>query len=492
MPNGIPVSDVVNAQVSLSPVAAGRRSFGGALIAGDSNVIDTSERIRTYSTLDGVGTDFGTTAPEYLAASLFFSQSPRPAILYIGRWARTATNGRLNGKTLTAAQQLLSVFTAISSGGFAVTIDGTVRTLSAIDLSGAANLNAVAAIIQTGLSTWGTCVWDATLQRFVIKSSTTGATSTVAAVATPTALSTALGITAAAGATAVGGIVAETPVEAAAIFTNMTSSWYALTFAASTQPTDAQILALAPVIEASVPSRLLAVSSLDTGVVTPGSTTDIAYLLKTARYRRSLVQYSGTVPYVAASLLGRMLTVDFTASLSTITLKFKQEPGVTPELLTQTQLNAARGKNANVFVSYDNGTAILAEGVMADGSFIDEVHGCDWIQNAVQTDVFNLLYTSGTKIPQTESGINQIITTIEKTLVQAVENGLAAPGLWNADGFGRLARGDFLAKGFYVYSSPLALQAQADREARKAPTIQVALKLAGAVHSANVIINVNR
>ena len=30
------------------------------------------------------------------------------------------------------------------------------------------------------------------------------------------------------------------------------------------------------------------------------------------------------------------------------------------------------------------------------------------------------------------------------------------------------------------------------RAARKAPTIQVALKLAGAVHFANVIVNVNR
>jgi hypothetical protein len=38
----------------------------------------------------------------------------------------------------------------------------------------------------------------------------------------------------------------------------------------------------------------------------------------------------------------------------------------------------------------------------------------------------------------------------------------------------------------------MALQAQADREARKSPPIQIALKLAGAVHTVDIIVNVNR
>ena len=62
----------------------------------------------------------------------------------------------------------------------------------------------------------------------------------------------------------------------------------------------------------------------------------------------------------------------------------------------------------------------------------------------------------------------------------------------NADGFGQLSYGDTLAKGYYVYCPPLSSQSQADREARKSPTIQCAVKLAGAVHSVNAIISVNR
>ena len=129
---------------------------------------------------------------------------------------------------------------------------------------------------------------------------------------------------------------------------------------------------------------------------------------------------------------------------------------------------------------------------MANGYFFDEIQGTDWLQNYIQTAVYNLLYTSNTKIPQTDAGINLILTTVSQCLDQAVTNGLVAPGVWNAAGFGALQQGQTLTKGYYVYAPPVATQSQADREARKAPVIQCAIKLAGAVHFADVIINVNR
>lgn len=75
---------------------------------------------------------------------------------------------------------------------------------------------------------------------------------------------------------------------------------------------------------------------------------------------------------------------------------------------------------------------------------------------------------------------------------EAVNNGLIAPGTWNADGFGLLERGDYLEKGYYVYVSPIADQPQSEREQRKLPVIQIAAKLAGAVHFVDVQIDVNR
>jgi len=85
MAQGLAVSDVVNVTVSISPVAAATRNFGAGLLVGTSDVIDVAERIRSYSNMEGVGQDFGTTDPEYIGASKFFSQVPQPSLLYIGR-----------------------------------------------------------------------------------------------------------------------------------------------------------------------------------------------------------------------------------------------------------------------------------------------------------------------------------------------------------------------------------------------------------------------
>ena len=143
-------------------------------------------------------------------------------------------------------------------------------------------------------------------------------------------------------------------------------------------------------------------------------------------------------PYAIVSALGRAFTVNFSANRSTITLKFKQLPGVVAEGLTETQAQALEAKRCNVFAAYDNDTAIFQEGVMSGPAYFDEIHGLDWLQNAIQSETWNLLYQSKAKIPQTDAGANQIITCIEAVLGEAVNNGLVAPGTWNADGFGLL------------------------------------------------------
>jgi hypothetical protein len=49
-----------------------------------------------------------------------------------------------------------------------------------------------------------------------------------------------------------------------------------------------------------------------------------------------------------------------------------------------------------------------------------------------------------------------------------------------------------LPKGYYVWAPLVESQPQSIREQRIAPTIQCAIKLAGAIHRAFVIVNVNR
>lgn len=483
------VSQIVNVTVSLSPIAAQARNFGSLLILGSSGVINTDERLRQYSSIDEVATDFGTSAPEYAAAALFFSQSPQPSTVYIGEWAKTATSGSLNGAPLTTAEQAMGPFQAITTGALTISFDGVSVPVTGINLSAAANLNAVAGIITTALTTHGSAVWDANTARFVIKSATTGVTSTVS-VAANSPLAALLKIQASNAPTLVAGIAAETALTAVTLLADKSSDWYGLAIAdAALGASD--VLAVAQFIEATGVSRVFAVTSTDTNEIVAGQTTSVGYQLKQANLQRTFWQYSSTNPYAAVSAMGRAFTVDFSGSNTTITLKFKQEPGVVAEDLSTSQNAALAANNGNVFVKYNNATSILQQGVMANGYFFDEVHGLSWLQNDIQTAVYNLLYTSP-KVPQTDAGINQIVGTINRQLDQAVNNGLVAPGQWNAPGFGALNQGDTLSSGYYTYAPKIATQSQADREARKAPLIQSAVKLAGAVHFANVAILANR
>jgi hypothetical protein len=263
-----------------------------------------------------------------------------------------------------------------------------------------------------------------------------------------------------------------------------------LTFAATIA--DADVVAVAQFIEGANPISIYGYTTQNTQVLDPTVTTDICSQLKGQVLQRTFGQFSSSSPYACASLFGRAFTVDFEGSNTVITLKFKQEPGVTAELLTENQASTLNRKNCNVFVYYSNDTAIVQQGVMAGGFFFDEVNGTDWLANRVQTDVFNVLYTAPTKIPQTNPGVHILVTTVTAALIQGVVNGLIAPGQWNAPGFGQLAYGQQLPLGFYVWAPLVESQPQAIREQRIAPTIQAAIKLAGAIHFSDVIINVNR
>ena len=381
MAQGLPVSNVVNVDVIMSAVAATGRNFGALLILGTSTVIPLTERIRQYSAIEDIGDDFGVDSPEYEAATIFFSQSPKPTLVYVGRWAKT-----------------------LASAG-----EGSVETL----------LQAVNACLQ---------------------------------------------------------------------YTN----WYGLAIADSADLVEADVISVAAAIEASSLSRILAVTTADVNVLVSGNTDNIGYKLKAAGYARTFWQYSSSSKYAAISAFGRAFTVNFTGSNTTITLKFKTEPGITYETLTTAQAAAIDAINGNVYVYYANDTAIIQQGVMANGDFFDERHGLDWLQNYVQTNLYNLLYTSTTKIPQTDAGVTRLMTNVEASLDQAVNNGLIAPGVWNGGPIGQIESGDTLTKGYYVYADAVANQAQSDREARKSPVIQAAIKMAGAIHYGDVQINVVR
>ena len=495
--NALPISRLVNVSVNLAPNAAQMQNISTLLILGTSTIIDITERYRAYSSIAAVAADFGTTAPEYLAASLYFQQTPQATQLLIGRWANTASAGVLKCATLPAASQAMSTWNAITTGSMKVTINATLATLTGLNFSAATTMYGVASIIQTALTVvvaGTTCVWNSAYSRFEITSSTTGATSLVSflsATGSGTDISALMaGLSTSSGAYTTAGIAAESAVAAATLFdTNYGQAWYGLMILSAS---DSDHTSVAAYIEATTNKHTYWISTTAAGTLVSSSTTDIAYVMSQLNLSKSIVQWSSSNLYAAASLAAKALTIDYTANNSVIDLMYKQEPGITAETLNASQVSALETKNANVFLAYNNNTAIIEQGNNVSGTPIDVITGTDWLALDIQNAVYNLLYLSSTKVPQTDAGNHLILTTIEAELSRAVTNGLLAPGTWTAGGFGALKTNDFLAKGFYVYAPPIAAQSIADRSARKSVTFQIAAKLAGAIRTVNVLINVNR
>lgn len=603
MPTNLPISRLIKVNVNLAPAAAQAQNLSTLLVLTAEDIIDVVERLRTYTTLDAVASDFGTNSIAYACAVLWFEQAPQPSALKIGRWAKSATSAILRCGLLSAYQQAIAAWNAVTTPGFELDVNGQPLSFHPATFAAAANMPAIAGIIQTALAAQvagTTCTWDANYNRFQIEvAGSTGVGSTISFLQAPTAVgyigfagqpanndkftlngtdvifvtvpatgkvtiggdlpttianaaafisasvdaqlvkfipyagAAVLGLKAAtagvggdaltlaktganlsvsaatmsggtatdisgmmaglstsSGAYFANGIDAETATAAATLFdSQFGQTWYALTMP---QAVDADQLNVAAYVEGSNNKHLLGVSTQEAGVLSSISTTDIAYELKALGYNRSMVQYSSSNAYAVCSLFGRALTVNYNGNSTVINLMYKQEPGIVAESLTETQIDALEGKNCNVFVAYNNNTAIIEPGKMSSGNYIDEMTGTDWLALTIQTAEYNLLYTSTTKIPQTDAGMHLLAVTAEAVLAQGVANGLLAPGVWNSGGFGSLNQGDYLAKGFYVYAPPVALQLQADREARKSVPIQIAAKLAGAVDTVDITINVNR
>ena len=194
-PQGLPLQEVVNVQVNLSPLAAQMRNFGAMMCVGPTDVIDVNERIREYTSLTAVANDFGTLAPEYEAAALHFGQSPQPSIYYVGRFAQTASHATLRCGVMAPGMQAIDNFTGISNGGFYVMLDGVPYAIASIDMVGGTvtNLNGVATLIQDAINAvytprGATVAWNAPDQQFVVESGTTGVTSTISYLNLPTAV----------------------------------------------------------------------------------------------------------------------------------------------------------------------------------------------------------------------------------------------------------------------------------------------------------------
>ncbi len=254
------------------------------------------------------------------------------------------------------------------------------------------------------------------------------------------------------------------------------------------------LLAAAAIVQAL--NKIALFVSYSTADIAPGGMID---LLRTGSFTQSRgLFYDDSTSLGLNALLfmaafaGLGFSVNFSGSNTTINMHLKQLATVQPDPnMTQTILAEAQTAGADCYVSLQGVPAIFESGANV---YFDQVYGEQWFAGALQVAGFNYLATVNTKIPQTENGMDGLKGAYRNVCQQAVTNQFSAPGAWNsATSFGSQALliSNVAQVGYYIYSTPIAQQAQSARAARQAPLVQIAIKLAGAINSSNVVVYVN-
>lgn len=191
----------------------------------------------------------------------------------------------------------------------------------------------------------------------------------------------------------------------------------------------------------------------------------------------------------AAAYAGRAFSTNFSGSQTSQTMQLKTLVNVTPdEGITQTDYTKALAAGADMYVSFE-GDAGVACG--KGNSYFDVVYENLALKFASQAALYNVLKTAGSKIPQTETGMSSLRNAQGNVCLQFVRNGVLAPGKWNSPqtfGDPETFKKNIQDNGWYIYSTPIALQSQSEREQRIAPLIQCACKRSGAIHEADLMI----
>lgn len=500
MSNNASITNVINVALIPESQLAQRDNMNviAVLSSAAAGVISSAERFRSYRDAAAVEADFGTASIVTQYANTVFGTRPNAinfgGSLIIGLHRAATETVPASAATLVSTQfveaTLLAQLQTITDGSLNVSVDGVVEPITGLDFSVVTSLEEIAALLDTNLTGASVTVDNG---YFKISSATTGATSLLTYM-TPGATGT-----------FVGGILT---------MANGTGGTLTQGAASSVLPVETKVESLAAlkqlvnfkggvftdlVLDAEVPTMaswaqanqtILYNAFSGTAYLTP-STTNPAWAVKLASQSnfRSLYSKAGNRLY-AASYMARTHTVNFNAENSAITMNLK-ELAVPAESYSQTEIDAAKRVGLDVYTTIKDTPVVLTSGA---NDFVDNVYNLIAFIDAVQTDMFNVLKATGTKIPQTTRGVNQLVAQAEKTSRGFVRAGVFAPGAWSSpDSFGNIDtfNRNIEQFGFYWLAGLLKDQPQSDRQARKSPVLQGAVKNAGAIHSVDIIINFN-
>jgi hypothetical protein len=211
--------------------------------------------------------------------------------------------------------------------------------------------------------------------------------------------------------------------------------------------------------------RIFGISSNNTDILDEKNTSHILHKLKELSLSRTFVIYSSQAKdgiFPEAAWFGLMLT----KKVGSATWKFKALSGFATDYLSSSKIAAIEANNGNYFCALA-GRAVMFNGKMANGEYIDVIAGLDWVTAELQTQVGNALVSSE-KIPFTSQGI--------AVIEQAIHCSLSAA-----------ASRDIIDKESIKITVPdIFALSQTDRENRNLTGIKIEARLSGAIHKLKI------
>lgn len=496
------ISRVINVQLVPSGTLAAQDNMNVVAIMTSQadGPLSSATRYKLYSNSSDVATDFGTASDAYAHAVALFGTQPNPSnsggVLVMGYWRAAEEDVAASAAVLKGAQLSAAVvipqLQQISDGTFDIDVDGATENLTGLDFQSATTLAEIITEINLGLS--GATASLSTDNRIIITSDTTGATSTITYVTDPasgTFVGNILGLASGTGATLVQGAAASTlAVETKEDALNALLAevnFRGVMFI--DQPTDGERATLAAWSQANSVLQYDVFTGTDYLDVDP---TNVVWAIKLAGQSNYRCIYSpANNRKLATSYMAKQHTVLFSGENTSISMHLK-ELSQNAEDIDATSLTAAEIVGLDVYTTISTTPVVLTSGA---NDFADNRYNLISFVNAIQVGNFNVLKATGTKIPQTRAGVNQLVDENERVCRQYVRAGFFAPGTWtNPDTFGdrNTFNRSIEQNGFYVLAGLLSNQSAADREARKSPVIQIAIKNSGAIHKGDIIINFNK
>ena len=446
----IPISDIIQVNIAVSPNAVAVEGFGPLLFLSKQFSPAPGERVpvRQYTSMAAVSADFPS-GEIYKAALAWYSQKPTPKYFLVGAITNETLVPATHGTVTASSAATLDKIKALTSGVISININGKDLSTAPINFSSATDFAAAASMVNAAFATAGIeATMSQTTGTFKISASSTGSTSTIGGVYGSAAA--AFKLDTASNPVFVQGVDEKSIGSDLSAILNSTFDFFFIAIDRKYRGSAVGDNQMTVAKWAEANEKVFGWADNDPNILVVGADSSFKRA-KGQNLQRTLLVYDASDngdEYPEVSIMGRASTVNFNVANSALVLAFKQGPAIKTADLSPNQLAALKRVNGNAFINV-GGNTMFYNGKMADGTWFDTVQGVSWLTAKIRANVFNLFYTSTTKIPWTDTGVALVNQQVTLALELAVTNGLIAPGYDN--------EGTFYADGYKVLSTDLAL-----------------------------------